>query len=66
MSRKLLRMTEVAAYLDVSVARAYALCREGLLPCVYLGRQIRVDEGMLDEWKANGGKRLAGGWKREA
>ncbi len=66
MSKKLLKIPKVAEKLDVTVARAYSMCRENLLPCVYLGRQLRVDEEMFEEWIAKGGQRLLGGWKREA
>lgn len=52
---KLLRIDDVAELLDVSRARAYELVREGLLPVVRLGRQIRVDPGKLDAWLDAGG-----------
>jgi len=66
MSGKLLKVSEVAAILDVSVARAYELCRENILPHVRLGRQLRVDPDQLQEWIKNGGKALPGGWKKNA
>ncbi len=52
--------------LDVRDDRVYALVREGLLPHVRLGRQIRFDADQLDEWKRNGGQSLPGGWRKEA
>ena len=55
---KLLRIAEVAEVLDVSRARAYELVREGLLPVVRLGRQIRVDPTQLEAWLVAGGTRL--------
>lgn len=39
--------------------------RQGILPAVRLGRHIRVDREVLDEWIKNGGQSLPGGWKRE-
>jgi excisionase family DNA binding protein len=62
---KLLRIPEVAAYLDVTPARAYELARTGALPTVKIGRQYRVDPTRLREWVATGGHTLPGGWKRE-
>ncbi len=61
----LLTIPEVAARLRVSRARAYQLAREGLIPIVRLGRQLRVEEGALRAWLANGGQALSGGWQRE-
>ncbi len=52
---KLLRIDDVAELLDVSRARAYELVREGLLPVVRLGRQIRVDPSKLEAWLDAGG-----------
>jgi excisionase family DNA binding protein len=58
MSTKLLRMDEVAAYLDVTLARAYELVRQGVVPAVRIGRQIRVDPDRLEQWVAQGGRAL--------
>ncbi len=52
---KLLRIDDVAEVLDVSRARAYELVREGLLPVVRLGRQVRVDPSKLEAWLDAGG-----------
>ena len=48
-------MDEVAKRLGVSLQRAYELGRQGLLPIVRLGRQMRVEEHRLVEWIAAGG-----------
>ena len=61
---KLMKIGEVAEVLDVSLSRAYALVREGVLPSVRLGRQVRVERDQLAEWLAKGGAKLEGGWKR--
>lgn len=66
MNTKLLTMTEAAALLSVSVARAYELARTDVIPVVRLGRQVRVNEAALHAWIAAGGAALPGGWKREA
>ena len=48
-----------ACLLAVTKARVYQLAREGVLPCVRLGRQIRFDERALRAWVEGGGQRLA-------
>ena len=63
MERRLLTVFEVAKILKVSNARAYSMARNGLLPTVKLGRQVRVDERRLNEWIEQGGSGLQGGWK---
>ncbi len=46
-------------------ARVYELVREGLLPCVRMGRAVAFDPDALERWIADGGSALPGGWKRE-
>jgi excisionase family DNA binding protein len=60
----LTRVEEVAALFDVSQRRVYALIREGLLPAVYLGRQVRVSRDALDAFVRDGGKRFAKGSRK--
>ncbi|WP_221828602.1 helix-turn-helix domain-containing protein [Neobacillus niacini] len=55
---KLLKMDDVARILDVTNDRAYALIRAGIIPAVYLGRQVRVEEEQLKEWIKKGGKSI--------
>ena len=55
---KLLRINEVAKVLNVSRDRAYALARAGILPVVFMGCQVRVDEEKLKEWIQNGGQQI--------
>ena len=57
-SVRLLTVPEVADALQVPLARVYQLVRHGLLPGVYVGRQVRVDPGSLEEWVAQGGRQL--------
>ena len=52
------RIHFVAQELDVSIPRAYALIREGLLPAVRIGRQVRVADAALEQFIADGGKGL--------
>ncbi|HLW59115.1 MAG TPA: helix-turn-helix domain-containing protein [bacterium] len=61
----LLRVPRVARVLDVHDHRVYKLIRNGVLPSVRLGRQVRVDEDALRDWIRRGGQSLPGGWRRE-
>jgi excisionase family DNA binding protein len=63
---RLLRLSEAAEQLNVTYDRAAELARQGLLPVVRLGRQIRVSPERLADFVANGGKALPGGWRKEA
>jgi excisionase family DNA binding protein len=63
-AHEFLTIQEVARVLKVTTRRAYKLCRNGLLPHVRLGRQIRVDPDQLNQWIAKGGSALPGGWRR--
>ena len=60
---KLLRAEAVAEILDTTKPRVYELIRQGLLPAVRLGRQVRIAESALEEWVENGGAGLPGGWR---
>lgn len=55
---KLLRIPQVADILNVSEWRAYELARQGRLPVVRLGRQVRVNEAALMSWIESGGSAL--------
>ncbi len=57
---RLLRVPDVAKLLDVTRGRAYALIREGVIPAVRLGRQVRVDPEVLRIWLSQGGDRNDG------
>jgi putative molybdopterin biosynthesis protein len=56
---RLLCVPEVAEQLRVSREGAYELCREGLLPAVRLGRQVRIDPDELRAWIQSGGSPFA-------
>ena len=62
---RLLLVREVAEVLRVPRSRAYELVREGLIPSIRLGRQVRIEESALREWILAGGQGLPGGWRRE-
>jgi len=52
---RLLKAHEVAERLGVSRHRVYELIRTRKLPAVYLGRSVRVDAEVLEEWIRRGG-----------
>lgn len=64
--QKLLRVDEVAERLNITVPRAYELIRAGVIPCVALGRQRRVDPTALETFISKGGELLPPevGWNR--
>lgn len=59
--KKLLKVETVAEILDVTTWRVYELVRRGLLPAVHLGKHVRIDPDVLDNWIRNGGSRLPAG-----
>jgi len=65
MAQKLLRIAEVAARLDVRVERAYELAREGVLPVVRLGRQIRIEPERFEAFIERGGQGTTSGKARQ-
>jgi excisionase family DNA binding protein len=66
MSAKLLTVPEVAQHLQVTNARVYELVREGTVQAVRLGRQIRINPTILQDFIDRGGAALPGGWKRQS
>lgn len=63
--KTLLKAAQVAKRLNTSTARVQDLARQGILPSVALGRQRRFDPDAIDRFVSNGGRSLAGGWRRE-
>lgn len=55
---RLLTAKETAEILRVTLPRVYELAREGLIPSVHMGRQIRFHESKIVEWIEQGGKAL--------
>jgi len=66
MNKDMLTLAEAAELLRITYARAAELARQNLLPHVRLGRQVRVSSAQLQDFIAQGGKALPGGWRREA
>ncbi len=55
---RLMTIPEVSDLLRVPRARAYELAREGLIPVVRVGRQVRVSDDALSRWIESGGTSL--------
>lgn len=60
----LLRVGQAAQFLSVTPRRAYQLAREGRIPVVKVGRQIRFELAALAEWVRRGGSGLGRGTRR--
>jgi transposase-like protein len=43
----------------------YEMARQGLLPVMRLGRQVKMNERKLQEWINRGGQALTGGRRKE-
>lgn len=55
---RLLTAHELASDLGLTLPRTYAMARKGLIPAVWLGRQLRFDPNAIREWLAKGGSPL--------
>jgi excisionase family DNA binding protein len=64
-STALLTAEEAARRLNVQVPRLYELSRQGLVPCVRLGRSVRFDSDRLESYIDAGGQPWPGGWRKE-
>lgn len=56
---------EVAEMVRLTRARVYEAIRQQLLPCVRIGRQVRIEEQGFREWVRQGGCALSGGWRHD-
>lgn len=54
---KLLTAEPLARAVNVSTSRIYQLARDGVIPCVRIGRQVRFDPARVAVWLAQGGSR---------
>ena len=59
--KKLLDAKQVASVLGVSKATTYELIRRGQLPCVRVGKGIRIHPDNLERWLQLGGTRRPDG-----
>ena len=58
---KLLTAYEASEILGIDVDSTYRCVRQGILPCVYIGRRVRFSEDQINEFIAVGGKRIEKG-----
>jgi excisionase family DNA binding protein len=58
MNKRFLTAKETADELGFKVARVYDLVEQGILPAVHFGHHIRIERSKLEEFIAQGGKRL--------
>lgn len=65
MSERLQPVSHAADRLGVSRAIVWRLARQGVLPCVRVGRRVLIDPTALETWITAGGQALPGGWRRE-
>jgi len=65
MCKKLLTLRDLEQTTQLSYARLAELARQGILPVVRFGRQIRVDPDAFESFVRAGGKPLPGGWRRD-
>ena len=61
---KFYTVLEIAENIKLSPDRVYEAIRQGLLPSVHIGRQIRIEEQAFNEWVRQGGLRYAPGHNR--
>ncbi len=59
MQSPLVSAPQIASHLNVTLARVHYLARNGMIPCVRLGRRYRFSFDQIDEWVRNGGSPLA-------
>ena len=46
----MLGTSKIAARLGVSESHARAMCEQGIVPAIKLGKLWRIDEALLEEW----------------
>jgi excisionase family DNA binding protein len=56
--KQLITANEIARMLNVTKARVYDLARQGIIPSIDMGRNIRFDTEQIESWIRNGGKSL--------
>src|SRR6266404_1879870 len=55
MNSRFLQISEVSDLLDISKTTTRRLVKNGVLPAIRMGRQIRIDERRFQEWLEQGG-----------
>jgi excisionase family DNA binding protein len=60
MAERMLTLREVSAYLNVNPATVRRLVRTGQLRAIRVGRDMRFEVRVVDQWVAAGGSSLPG------
>lgn len=63
---RLIDAKELAVQRGLHAERWRELARQHLVPHVRVGRSVLFDPERVDEWIAQGGQSLAGGWRHAA
>lgn len=66
MTQKLWKAAEAAERIGCSPTQLLRWARDGIVPCVKLGRAVRFDPNQVEEFIKNGGQAWEGGWKKNA
>jgi excisionase family DNA binding protein len=61
---RLFTLREVAEYLKVHPGTVYRLVKNGQLPAARIGRDLRFDPRLVQQWVAEGGTGARGGKSR--
>jgi excisionase family DNA binding protein len=59
MSKTMMTVNEVAAYLSCAPATVYRLARAHTLPAMRVGREWRFPKAAIDEWRSEKGEAVA-------
>ena len=62
---KLLTGKSVSEILGIPYSTILTHAKEGVIPCVRVGRAVRFHPNAIEAFIAQGGKSLSGGWKHE-
>jgi excisionase family DNA binding protein len=60
MAERMLTLREVSAYLNVNPATVRRLVRSGQLRAIRVGRDMRFEVRVVDQWVAGGGSSIPG------
>ena len=53
---KFYTVQQIADLVQLTPARIYEAIRQGLLPAIHIGRQVRIEEQAFHDWVRTGGQ----------
>ncbi len=62
---RLLTPEELAGETGLNKRTSLGLARQGILPCVRVGRRVLFDRDVVLQWMRSGGQAYPGGWRKE-